>query len=89
MIHANQFDYDNAAEPELSDYQDEPAFADFAKYVTLELLEGRDWQGIDSQIFMIDLELAGGSYQMALEWVSERLTEKQYLEYLDVQNGFP
>ena len=86
MIYNNQYEYDNATEPELSDYQDEPAFADFAKYVTLELLEGRDCQGLDSQMFMIDLELAKGGYQMALEWVCERLTEKQYREYLEELN---
>ena len=44
MTYANQFDYVDDAEPELSDYQDDPAFTDFAKYVTLELLEGRDWK---------------------------------------------
>lgn len=82
MICANQFDYDNATEPSLSDYQDEPAFAELAEHVTLELLAGRDCQGIGSQIFMIDLELAGGGYQLALERVSERLTERQYREWL-------
>lgn len=86
MIYNNQFEYDNATEPELSDYQDEPAFADFAKYVTLELLEGRDWKNLSSDLLMIDLEYLGGGYQMALEWVCERLTEKQYLEYLEEQN---
>lgn len=88
MTYTNQFDYDNATEPSLSDYQDDPAFAEFVEYVTLELLAGHDCQGIDAQIFMIDLELATGDYHLALEWVSERLTEKQYLEYLGVQNGF-
>ena len=86
MTYNNQFDYDNATEPELSDYQDEPAFADFAKYVTLELLEGRDWQNLSSEILMIDLEFLGGGYQMALEWVCDLLTESQYLEYLEEQN---
>ena len=83
MMHANQFEYDNAAEPPLSDYQDEKKFGKFAEFVTLELLAGRDCQGIDAQIFMIDLELAGGGYQMALEWVCERVTEKQYREWAD------
>jgi len=82
-MHANQFEYDNASEPSLSDYQEEKKFAKFSKYVTLELLAGCDCQGIDSQIFMIDLELAGGGYQMALEWVCERLTEKQYRAWLN------
>ena len=82
-MHANQHAYDNASEPSLSDYQDEPVFAEFAEYVTLELLAGRDCQGIDSQIFMIDLELAGGGYQMALEWVCGRVTEKQYRAWAD------
>ncbi len=82
-MHANQFDYDNATEPSLSDYQDEKKFAKFAEYVTLELLAGRDYQEIDSQIFMIDLELEGGGYQMALEWVCERVTEDQYRAWLD------
>lgn len=83
MTYHNQFDYDNATEPDLSNYQDEPAFAEFAEYVTLELLAGRDWQNLSSEILMIDLEFFGGGYQIALEWVSERLTEEQYLEYFE------
>lgn len=86
MTYDNQFDYDNASPPELSDYQDEPAFGEFAEYVTLELLRGRECRGIDGLIFLIDLEIEGGDYQLALEWVSERLTEKQYLEYLEEKN---
>lgn len=78
--------YNYDTEPSLSDYQDEPAFAEFVEYVTLELLRGIDCQGIDALIFLIDLELATGDYQLALEWVSERLTEEQYLEYLEEQN---
>lgn len=35
IIYNNQFSYDNATEPELYDYQDEPMFADFAEFVTL------------------------------------------------------
>lgn len=83
MIHANQYEYDNATEDSLSDYQDEPPFAEFAEYVTLELLNGRDWQGLSSEILMIDLECLGGGYQLALEWVSERLNEEQYREWLN------
>lgn len=86
MTFANQHAYDNATEPSLSDYQDEPAFADFAKYVTLELIEGRDWQNLSSENLMFDLECLGGGFQMALEWVSERLTERQYLGYLEDLN---
>ena len=82
MICANQFEYDNA-EPDLSDYQDSPLFAEFAEYVTLELLNGRDWQNLSSDILMIDLDCLGGGYQMALEWVSERLTEDQLKEWLE------
>ena len=83
MTYANQHAYDNASEPELSDYRDSFQFAVFADHVTLELLAGRDCQGIDSQIFMIDLETAGGGYQLALEWVSERLTKDQLKEWLE------
>ena len=82
MTYANQHAYDNA-EPDFSDYQEEKKFAEFAKYVTLELLRGRECQGIDGLIFMIDLKLAKGGYQLALEWVSERLTEEQYREWLN------
>lgn len=82
MIHANQFDYDNA-EPDFSDYQEEKKFAKFAEHVTIELLAGRDCQGIDSLIFMIDLRLAKGGYQMALEWVCGRVTERQYRDWID------
>jgi len=83
MIYNSQLAYDNASEPELDDYRDEKKFAKFAEHVTLELLAGRDWQGIDSQIFMIDLELDGGGYQLALEWVCERVTERQYRDWAD------
>ncbi len=83
MTYANQFAYDQATEPDLSDYRDSPEFADFCDHVTIELLNGRDCQGIDSQIFMIDLELAGGGYQLAIEWVSDRLTDVQYRAWLD------
>lgn len=83
MTYDNQFSYDQAAEPYLSDYQEEPLFADFAEYVTLELLNGRDWQNLNSQILMIDLECLGGGYQMALEWVCERITEDQYRAWID------
>lgn len=83
MTYANQFDYDHATEPDLGDYQEEKKFGKFAKYVTLELLAGRDCQDIDSQIFMIDLELEGGGYQLALEWVCGRLTEYQYRAWID------
>ena len=38
MTYANQFEYDNASESELSGYQDEKKFAKFSKYVTLELI---------------------------------------------------
>lgn len=82
MTYANQHAYDNATEPSLSDYQDEPAFAEFAEYVTLELLRGRECQGIDGLIFLIDLEYMGGGYQMALEWVCDRVTEDQFKEWL-------
>lgn len=82
MTYTNQFDYDHADAPELSDYRESPEFAEFAEYVALELLAGHDCQGIDAQIFMVDLELAGGGYQMALEWVSERVTEYQCMEWL-------
>lgn len=82
MIYISQHDYDNA-EPDFRDYQEEKKFAEFVEYVTLELLAGRDCQGIDSQIFMIDLRIAKGGYQIALEWVCGRVTEPQYRAWLD------
>lgn len=82
-MYNNQFDYDNATEPDLSDYQDSFQFAVFAQYVTLELLNGRDWQNLSSEILMIDLHCLGGGYKTAVKWVSERLTERQYLEWLN------
>ena len=82
----NQQEYDNATEPSLSDHQDEPACAEFAEYVTRELLAGRDWQNLSSELLIFDLAYLGGGYQMALEWVCEELTEKQYLEYLEKLN---
>ena len=83
MTYVNQFDYDQALEPELSDYRESYQFAKFAEFVTLELLNGRDWQDLSSDILMIDLECLGGGYQMALEWVSERVTEDQFKEWLN------
>lgn len=83
MTYANQFDYDHATEPDLYDYRDSTDFAEFAQYVTLELLNGRDWQNLSSEILMIDLECLVGGYQMALEWVCERLTEDQFKEWLE------
>ena len=83
MTYANQHAYDNASEQSLSDYQDEPMFAEFAEYVTIELLAGRDCQDLSGDILMIDLECLCGGYQMALEWVSARLTEAQYREWLN------
>lgn len=80
MTYASQFYYDHATEPDIIDYQNEPAFAELAEYVTLELLAGRDWQNLSSEILMIDLELESGGYQMALEWVSNRLTEEHINE---------
>lgn len=81
-MHANQFSYDNA-EPDFSDYQEEKKFGDFAEYVALELLAGRDCQDLSSEILMIDLECLGGGYQLALEWVSARVTEDQYRDWVD------
>jgi hypothetical protein len=85
MTYANQIEYDNA-EPKLDDYQDEPAFAEFAEYVTLELLSHCDCQGLSSEILMIDLECLGGGYQMAIAWVNARLTEEQYRAWLEELN---
>lgn len=82
MTYANQFDYDNA-EPDFSDYREEKKFGKFVKYVTLELLAGRDCMGIDALIFLIDLDLEGGGYQLALEWVCERVTERQYRDWVN------
>lgn len=83
MTYANQFSYDNDTEPSLSDYQDEPEFAEFAEYVTIVLLRGHDWQNLSSGILMIDLGLSGGGYQMAVKWVCERITEDQFKEFLN------
>ena len=89
MTYANQHSYDNATEQELSDYRDSSEFADFCEYVALELLLGRDCQGIDAQIFTIDVELSGGGYQLAVEKLGEQLTEDQYLEWLnDTEDQF-
>ena len=50
---------------------------EFEEFVTLELLAGRDWQNLSSEILMIDLEIVGGEYQLALEWVSDRVAKIQ------------
>lgn len=83
MIHANQFEYDNALEPELSDYRDEIMFADFVEDVTLDLLKRIDRCGIDAEILMFDVEQENGGYQLASEMVESRVTEEQYREWLN------
>ena len=82
-MHANQQQYDNATPPDDRDYRDELLFADFVEDVTLKLLAGRNQYGIDSEILLIDLELAGGGYQMASEMVSEQVTERDYWAWCD------
>lgn len=82
MTYANQIEYDNATDAELSDYRESPEFAEFAEFVTLEILAGRDCMGIDAQIIMVGVRLARGGYQLALELVSEHLTERQFMEWL-------
>lgn len=82
MIYASQYQYDNATPPDASDYRDDSEFAEFVEYVAHELLEGNDYKNLSSEIFTIDLELLGGDHEMALEWVCERVTEKQYREWL-------
>lgn len=82
-MHANQFEYDNAVEPELSDYRDEPAFTDFVEDVTLDLLKRIDRCGIDAEILMFDVEQENGGYQLASEMVESRVTEEQYREWLN------
>ena len=82
MTYTSQFDYDHATELELSDYRESQEFAEFAEYVTLELLNGRDCQDLSGDILMIDLECLCGGYQMALEWVCQRVTEDQFKEWL-------
>ena len=82
MTYTSQFDYDHATEPDLSDYRESQEFAEFAEYVTLELLAGRDWQDLISEILMIDLDCLGGGYQLALELVCERVTEDQFREWV-------
>ena len=83
MIHANQYQYDNALEPELSDYRDELMFADFVEDVTLDLLKRIDRCGIDAEILMFDVEQENGGYQLASEMVESRVTEEQYREWLN------
>lgn len=83
MTYANQFEYDNASEPELSDYRDELMFADFVEDVTLDLLKRIDRCGIDAEILMFDVEQENGGYQLASEMVESRVTEEQYREWLN------
>ena len=83
MTYANQFDYDNATEPSLSNYRDELMFADFVEDVTLDLLKLIDRCGIDAEILMFDVEQENGGYQLASEMVESRVTEEQYREWLN------
>ena len=83
MIYANQFAYDNATEPELSDYTESQQFAEFVECVTLDILKRIDRCGIDSQILMFDVEQENGGYQMAAEMVAARLTEEQFNEWIN------
>ena len=83
MTYANQYQYDNALEPELSDYRDDLMFADFVEDVTLDLLKRIDRCGIDAEIFIFDVEQESGGYQLASEMVESRVTEEQYREWLN------
>lgn len=85
MSYANQHEYDNALEPELSDYRDELMFADFVEDVTLDLMKRIDRCGIDAEILMLDVEQENGGYQQVSEVVESRVTEEQYRGWL---NGF-
>ena len=85
MSYANQHEYDNALEPELSDYRDELMFADFVEDVTLDLMKRIDRCGIDAGILMLDVEQENGGYQQVSEVVESRVTEEQYRRWL---NGF-
>ena len=82
MMYNNQFDYDNASEPSLSDYREPPKFADFCEWVALELLSNRNCCGIDHNIFYVDLMQTGGGFTKATEMVEERVTEKQFTDGL-------
>ena len=82
MSYANQHEYDNALEPELSDYRDELMFADFVEDVTLDLLKRIDRCGIDAEILMLDVEQENGGYQQVSEVVESRVTEEQYRGWL-------
>ncbi len=82
-MHANQFDYDNATEPSLDDYQEEKKFGEFVEYVALELLAGRDCCGLSSKIIMVELELNNAGFGLAREIVSNSVTEKQYRGWID------
>lgn len=75
--------YDDMNEPEYHDFDNDPMFLEFVEYVTLKLLSGENQYGIDSEILLIELELAGGGYQMASEIVSDRVTERDYRAWLD------
>lgn len=83
MTYANQFDYDNATEPELSDYRDSRKFAEFADHVTLELLAGRDCAGMSADIMLVELHMHQEGYSLALQIVSETLTDVQFKEWLN------
>lgn len=82
-MYANQHDYDQATEPELSDYRESRKFAKFVEYVALELLAGRDCCGISSKIVMVELELNNAGFGLAREIVSNDVTEDQFKEWLN------
>lgn len=81
MTYANQIDYDNATEPELSDYRESYQFAEFCEYVTLELLDGRDCAGMSADMMLVELHMHQEGYSLALQIVSETLTEVQLKEW--------
>lgn len=81
MIYASQYQYDNA-EPSFGDYRDDSEFSAFVEYVADELLEGNDYEDLDAEIFSIDLDIDGGGHEMAIEWVSDHVSERQYREWL-------
>ena len=81
MMYNNQFDFDNASEPELDDYSETKTFAEFCEWVALELLSDRNCCGIDHNIFYIDLMQTGGGFTKATEMAAERVTDRQFMDW--------
>ena len=83
MLYADQAAYDNATEPELSDYRDSVQFEEFLLYVLYELADRRKCCGIEPDLFFASLPDRVLRAEDAKQRVEELVTEQDFKEWQD------